>query len=344
MRLLIEPWPWLFTGMSPLRDLQPLQDAINMTVNDLLQLLSQTINRGSIWDKNVPQGMIKRHDPREPNWKITRPNQFGEGMKQAEVPQAPAFASELLSLLFAKFEEHAGTAGIQAFLQLRQAPGADTVQKYIDALTPDIRLEGRSIEIFLRDMATVFKSNLFQYQSAARRFALLGDAGKVLDDLDWDPETMIPAMKPSDEGYVPELDASLPRAERARFFMNLFSMYAAPNSLLAMHAQERKMLMLQLSRQGYVDIWTLAEVLEIENMGTPPPIQLPKLGKEGQVEPGQAPPLEWRIPRTISERLIAQQQLGLGQQANPAGRKATAQQPPQLKQRTDGSTTVTESR
>ena len=54
-------------------------------------------------------------------------------------------------------------------------------------------------------------------------------------------------------------------------------------------------------------------------------------------------PMEIRIPKTVTERLMAQAQLGIGQTASPAGRKASGQEPPQLKQNSDGSTKVSES-
>jgi len=91
--------------------------------------------------------------------------------------------------------------------------------------------------------------------------------------------------------------------------------YVAPGSLLSASAVTRKMLYLQLFRMMLIDIWTLAEVLDIPNMGTPP---------DGA--------------RTIPERLQAQQMLGIGMPppspVNPAnkgpGRPPTAQSPPHV--------------
>ncbi len=45
--------------------------------------------------------------------------------------------------------------------------------------------------------------------------------------------------------------------------------------------------------------------------------------------------LEIRIPQTITERLMAQQQLGIASTVNPAGRKATGQASPNLQQKQD---------
>lgn len=342
-RLQLQPWPWLFFGMPILNDLRGAQDAGNTVVNDCLNLISQHVNRGSIWDKAMPANIRKRFDSRKPNWKVQRPNNFTDGMKLAEVPQLPPWVLPFLQLLDSKFADIAGTANLQQLLSLRQVPSGDTLEKYAEALTPEIRMEGRSVEYFLRDVATMVKGNLFQYQSASKRFVVLGDSAQILQDLDWDPDTMVPGMKPEDPGYVPQLDASIPRAERAQFFLSQFSFFVEPNSMLAFNSQERKMMYVQLSRAGLMDIWSLFDVLGVPNAGTPPKIPLPVAGQPVELQPGQLPAMVMRDPRTVTERLMAMQALGIGQAANPAGRKASGQEPPQMTQRPDGSTTVTES-
>ena len=145
------------------------------------------------------------------------------------------------------------------------------------------------------------------------------------------------------------------------------------------------MLHLQLARMGYLDVVTLAETLEIANYGTYPALPLPPLTPppEGallallmqgiqnagpSVVGGGAFPqytdpetqrtfimdtasgqlLEVRVPITVIERLIAQQQLGIGQTVSASGRKSSGQESPKLESKSDeggGSRqTVTESR
>ena len=342
-RLQLDPWPWLFLGMPILNDLRGTQDAINVTVNDCLQLLSQTVNRGSIWDKSMPTNIRKRFDTRRPNWKVQRPNNFSDGMKLAEVPLLPPWTLPFLQGLHAKFNEIAGTANLQQLLQLRQVPSGDTIQKYAEALTPEIRMEGRNIEYFLREVATMVKGNVFQFQSASKKFVVLGDSAQLIQDLDWDPDTMVPALKAGDANYVEELDESLPRDKRAQFAIRQFTFMVEPNSMLAFNSQERKLMYLQLFRSGMMDIWTLGEVLGIPNMGTPPRIPLPDENQPADLAPGVLPSMVLRFPRTVTERLMAMQQLGLGQEANPAGRKASGQAPPSIEQNANGNPTITES-
>ena len=334
-RLRLDPWPWSFLGLPLIHDMKGMQDSINRVVSYLLQILSQHVNRGQIWDTNMPPNMKKMFDARMPNWKVTKPNAFSDGMKLAEVPNVPPWAMPFLEMLFRKFNELTGVAGLEAFLQLRQAPGAETVQKFMEALTPEIRLEGRQVEFFLRDIAGMVKTNIFQFQTSSKRFAILGSASRTVESLDYDPETLVPALASDDPNYVPELDASLPRHERARFFTNQFSFFVTANSMLALHAQERKMLYLQLARMGYMDIWTLGEMLEIPNMGAPPAVPLP--------DPANPMIQVPRVPETIPERLAAQQLMGIGAVVSPAGRKSSGQQPPHAEQKGDGRAVVSES-
>ena len=63
------------------------------------------------------------------------------------------------------------------------------------------------------------------------------------------------------------------------------------------------------------------------------------------MKPGQV--LEMRTPMTITERLAAQQMMGIGMTVNPAGRKASGQEAPQMEEKSDGDggtrQTITES-
>ncbi len=348
VRLKLDPWPWLFAGSPLLGDTLDLQDALNGMTREFMINFKQHTGPTTAWDRSMAESEYKRYDPRRQNQKIRMNPTVGEGFKMITPPTIPPWAFEFLQFLFNKHDEYTGTANLQALMQLRQMPGADTIQKYYEALTPELRLESRMVEVALRELAEQIKVNFFQFYSTARRIMLLGDPGLAVEDLDFDPDDFVPAIAPTDEGYIKELDGNLPRHTRAQFFHRLFSFYVTPNSILAMHAQERQMLYIQLSRQGYMDFWSLMEQLQIPNAGSPPPVPLPPIDPQPMmIDPmtGQPipPPPEMRIPTTITERLQAQALLGIGMAASPAGRKASGNQPPELKQKGDGSTTMSES-
>jgi hypothetical protein len=385
-RLKLWSVPWQFLGIPLFNDLLPVQDAINDTVHDVRLGIKQWVDPDITYNRNaVSESTMRLMDPRRPGKRVKVMPGFGEPWKKEDGPnpQVLAMASELWDKLTTKFADLSGTANLSALLQLRQLPSADTIQKYYEALTPEIRQEARAVEAFLRDFSEMVKVNYFQFLSTAKRVQILGSGGVTLNDFDFDPGMLVPALLAGQPGYTPELDANTTtRDQRAQFFHKQFIFVVAPNSVLAIDAQERKMMRFQLARMGYYDFWSLHETLETPNIGAPPAIPLPPLeppppgvleGMLGQVlnQPngaaallaGQSLPqytdpqtgraflldpqsgqlLEIRIPTTVTERLQAQQQLGIGQTVSPAGRKASGQEAPELEEKSDGRTTVTES-
>jgi len=389
-RLKLWSLPWHFLGLPLFHDLLPVQDAINDTVNDLRLGARQWMDPDLLYNRNaVSEATMRLTDPRRPGKKIKVNPGFGEPFSKLNgpAPQVLGVLSELWDKLTTKFTDLSGTANLTALLQLRQMPAADTIEKYYEALTPEIRHEARQVEAFMRELSEMIKGNYFQFQTTAKRVALLGDAAVTLADVDADPGTLVPALRPGEAGYTPELDADTTSPdERARFFQKQFVFVVAPNSILAMDGTERKMITMQNFRMGVVDFWTYHEVLETPNVGAPPAIPLPPLqpidpatqqliiqqtllqsmqslgsGLQGgpspvvdpqtnktyQLDPMSGQILEIRVPTTITERLQAQQLLGIGLVANSAGRKASGEAPPKMESKNDepgGRPTVTESR
>jgi hypothetical protein len=378
-RLRLWSVPWQLLGIPLFNDLLPLQDAINDTVNDVRLGIQQWMDPDIVYNRNaVSEATMRATDPRRPGKKVKVNPGFGEPWEKKDGPNAQVLALglEMWRELTTAFTDKSGTANLTALLGLRQMPSADTIEKYYEALTPEIRSEARQVEAFMRDMSEMVKCNYFQYLTSAKRIAILGDAGVTLEDFDYDPHTMVPALKQGEPGYTPELDATnTTRDQRARFFQKQFAFVVAPNSILAINSTERKMMAMQNFRMGILDFWSYHEALETPNVGAPPAIPLPPLqpippdvqmalvqqlmlnaqngmpqaplqdpsGKAYTFDPASGMLLEIRSPTTIVERLQAQALLGIGMVANSAGRKASGQESPEMEQKSDGRTTVTES-
>ena len=390
-RLKLWSVPWQFLGVPLFNDLLPVQEALNDTLNDVRLGIRQWLDPDVIYNRNaVSEASMRLLDPRKPGKRIKINPGFGEAYKKDDGPnpQILAMAVDLWEKLTQKFTDLSGTANLSALLQLRQLPSADTIQKYYEALTPEIRQEARQVEAFLRDLSEMVKVNYFQFLSEGKRVQVLGQAGQMLADFDYDPNVLVPSMKPGEENYQPQLDATkTTREQRAQWFHKQFVFIVAPNSVLSINAQEQKMLRLQLARMGYYDFWSLHETLETPNVGAPPNVPLPPLeppppgtleamlgqvmntpGALGMLAGGGMPMpqytdpvtnrtflmtpdsgqlLEIRQPVSITERLQAQALLGIGQVANPAGRKASGQSSPQMEEKSDGQggsrSTITES-
>jgi hypothetical protein len=386
-RLKLWSVPWQFLGIPLFNDLLPLQDAINDTVHDIRLAMRQWTNPDITYNRTaVSEATMKLMDPRRPGKRVKVMPGFGDPWKKEEGPNPSIIqlGIEMWEKLTQKFADLSGTANLSALLQLRQMPSADTIQKYYEALTPEIRNEARQVELFLRDFSEMIKCNYFQFLSTQKRIQILGQGGQMLNEFDFDPDQFVPALLPGQPGYTPELDANTTsRDQRAQWFHKQFIFIVAPNSVLAMDATERKMMRVQLARMGYYDFWSLHETLETPNVGAPPQIPLPPLSPppadtfsqmllQVQNTPGalqamatgmmalpqytdqttgrtftltqQGQIMELRVPVTVTERLQAQAMLGIGQTENPAGRKASGQAPPQQEQKSDGRQTITESK
>lgn len=282
-RLKLWSVPWQFLGVPLFNDLLPLQDAINDTVHDARLGIRQWIDPDITYNRNaVSEATMRTMDPRRPGKRVKTMPGFGEPWKKEDGPNAQVLAMclDLWTQLTTKFTDLAGTANLTALLQLRQMPSADTIQKYYEALTPEIRNEARTVEAFLGEMATLMKGNYFQFLSKAKRVQILGSAGQALTDFDFDPNTLVPSTPLGSDPaqYKPELDPALTtRDERAQFIHQQLQFIIAPNSVLAIDASERKMMNFQLARMGYFDFWSLHESLQTPNVGAPPAIPLPPI-------------------------------------------------------------------
>lgn len=382
-RLKLWDVPWQMLGIPLFNDLLPVQDAINDTMHDIRLGIRQWMDPDIVYNRNaISETSMRLLDPRRPGKRIKVQPGYGDpyDKKDGPNPQVLQMGIELWEKLTQKFTDLSGTANLSALLQLRQLPSADTIEKYYEALTPEIRSEARAIEAFIRDLSEMMKVNYFQFLSSAKRVQVLGQAATVMEDFDYNPGTMVPSMHPGDAGYQPQLDDDLTtHDERAQWFHKQFVFMVAPNSILAINATENKMMRLQLYRMGAYDFWSLHETLETPNVGAPPAIPLPPLkppspevmmGLLGQLVQFQsagaqgmtAPPqfsdpvsgqqftldpsgqiMEIRIPNTVTERLMAQNLMGIGVAVNPAGRKASGQEPPETETKSDGRQTMTES-
>lgn len=270
-KLCLDPWPWTLLGLGLVHDIIPIQDAFNETLNGFLDHVRKLLRPGVIADKKaVASSVWERLDTRLPGMRLKTNAVAGKGIEFEKVNPLPNYTFEVLKFLADEMDYHAGTANLTALMQLQQAPGADSIEKMQEAMTPTLRLKGRLLEFFLRDVGQMVKSNFFQFYNLPRRVAILGEAGVGFNDFDFDPGTLVPSLTSQDPGYTAELDKSRTRADRAQWFHKNFTFTITPNSLLAISQISRKLMYMQLRQMQLVDRWTLYEVLEVPNGGSPP--------------------------------------------------------------------------
>ena len=307
-KLTLDPWPWAWLGKSPMKDLLPLKNELKELLRDVAAHNRRVRRPGVVADKNsISHATMDKLDTTRAGLKLRYNPVAGKGVEIIQEPPLDASIPTTIDWIIKQMKELSGVSDLTQLQGLNQIPSAETVEKIMESMSLSVRLRSRVMETFLREFAMMAASNFFQFYTLPQRIAVLGASGMSFDDFDFDPGSLIPDMIDI-IGKTPEGNP-LPRYERARSFLRYFTYHVAPGSLLAASEITRKLLYLQLFRAGLVDMWTLASILDIPNMGEPP-------------------------AGTIPERLQAMQEMGVGQTVSASGRKASGQQMPSM--RNDG--------
>jgi hypothetical protein len=232
-------------------------------------------------------------------------------------------------------KEQMGVADATALAKARQLPSGDSVEKLMEMMGPLIKDQSRNMEESIRGVGEKWKSNFFQFITAARRLSIMGYEGLSDEDYDYDPGTLIPDNLKAEEKDGPHL--AVRQFERARWHKDNFSFSVTPYSLHELNSMTRKLFYLQLQKVGFpIDWWTLAELFDIKNFGPPPKFPDPITG-------------ELREATTVMERFAVQMEIKAREAqamggAQQKGRPPSGQQPPTLEQKGGVNSTVRESK
>lgn len=266
VRFTLDPLPWSLLGASIIGDLVPMQNNLNESLRGWADGVAQWIRRGVKADRRaISKAALDELDTRKGGLKVHFNPAMGEGITFIDGPDPAVLDSYLKNIEYLKGEmdELAGMKGINQLAALSGAPNEETIDKYMDVLSPVLRLRARAIEVSLSELAEMLKVGFFQYYTADRRMQILGKDGLSLEDFDYDPETMVPA-------------GPGPREERAATHHKNFSFSIAPNSFLNVSHTTQKMLMLQLLRANLMDPWTVWNAFDVAGVGPDPADTVPE--------------------------------------------------------------------
>jgi hypothetical protein len=313
IRFTLDPLPWSLLGAGMIGDLIPLQDALNEALRGAEDGLGQWVKRSVAADKRaMPKSALDTFDPRAGGAKIHYNPTAGEPFKVIDGPAPQVFTiyANLIEFLKNELDDTSGMRGVTQLAQMGQMPSADTMEKYMEALSPILRLRSRSMEISLAELADMLKISFFQWYSATRRIELLGMDGVTREDFDYDPAQMVP-------------DGPGTRQERATKHHKLFSFQVAPNSWLNVSHTTQKMFMLQLLRANLMDPWTVWEQFDVPDAGPKPaetvPDRIVKARELGLMQ-GPTPELvQAQIAVQLAQAQMAMMQMQMAQAMGPAG-------------------------
>lgn len=324
IKFTLDPLPWSLLGASIIGDLLPLQDSLNEALRGADDGLQQWVRRSVAADKRaMPKSALDALDTRKAGVKMHYNPAAGEPFKMLDGPAPQVFNiyKEHIQFLKQEMEDTGGLAGVAALAQMGQMPSADTMERYMEALSPILRLRARNMELSLAELAEMLKVGFFQWYSAPRRIELLGKDGLTREDFDYDPGTMVPAVEPKPGAAAPS------RMELAMEHHKLFSFQVAPNSWLNVSHAQQKMFYLQLFRANMLDPWTIWDQFDIPDAGPMPAETVPERIVEARklgLVPGPTPEI---VQTQLALQLAQlQQQLMMIQQqaAQPMGMPGAA--------------------
>lgn len=341
VKFTLDPQPWTLLGSSMVADGLSMQESLNEVLRGVEDCVKQWLRRTVVADKNaISRAMLNRVDSRVAGQKLNLNPTAGEGLKFIDGPQLPGYVMEYVRFLLDGLDDNYGVRGLQELAKLKQMPSADVIEKFTDAQTQLLQLRSMQMEQALAELAEMVKSLVFQYYDAPRRVQILGKDGLTMDDFDFNPNSLVPALKPADPGYKPELDVNLTtQLERAQAHQKNFVFSVARNSMLNASHTQQKMFYLQLARMPnapLVDPWTLLSAFDVPNIGPEP---------EGSVfdkiRIAQALGI---YPPSAQMQMQMQAQQGGPPGGGPPpsnagpGRPPSGQEPPQMVNRTDPAT------
>lgn len=232
-------------GNSEYKVQLPLQDVVNQVFAGVLDNVKKAVNPVLISAENAFSASVRQTmDPSMPGAKLFYNPNVAQGKPEfANPPNLPGYVMDLMIWAMREMDSASGILDLSQISRMGQIPAADTLEQLKEGQQTVIRLKGRYIEEFLRNVGTQAVSNFLQFYTMERRIRLLGDDGISFQDLDFDPRNMIPS------GMDPQL------------FSQSFAFNIRPDSALASARIQKGMILMQLRARGDCDRKTVLEAL-----------------------------------------------------------------------------------
>lgn len=372
-QLRADDWAWNFLGFPLTRYGQSLEKLIIELWRGVGDQMNLRLNPSAFFDRNSnATSLLQTINPRIPglrtgiDMQLNTPAQSWTPMMPFNWYQTDAGIVEAAAkILPALLKEQMGVADVTAMARARQLPSGDSTEKLLEAMGPLVKDQSRNMESTVRDLGEMWKSDWFQFATAARRMQMFGLEGVSEEDFDYEPGTLIPlAYRRNPDGtyqmqddkrvtynmeekdgmwrIAPDTGLSMhPLAvqhfERARWHKGNFTFNVTPYSLHELNSTSRKLFMFQLMKVGFpLSWWTLAEMFDVKNFG---PCMVPD-NKSGGMREARNEIERWTAQLEIQARVAAATGAGQGGKKNGRGRPETFQKSPRLEPKAGGDSTI----
>jgi hypothetical protein len=262
VKFVLDPIVWGPGGLSKYRTLMPLNQGMNEISAGVFDTIKKAINQAYLAKRgSVNEADWNRFFPEIPGQKLlmNATAQIGD-VKPLDPPNLPAYVFEYAKYLLSIFDRHAGSMDVQAISRKKQVPGGDTMEQIRDAQGGPIRLEGRYIEVSLRNAGEIAVSHILQYFPRKQRYYILGNDGVTWDDYVWDPANMVPADQARDS------------------FWKNFTVTISPGSLHGANKDREQIKAINLFRSGALSLETLLKKCDIGDVAA----EIQRITKERQ--------------------------------------------------------------
>jgi hypothetical protein len=257
--------PWQFLGVSEFRPLVPQQDVVNNILAGVIEMIKLAVNPGIIGPKNAfTDAEWASFDPSMPGFRAAYSQSAGEKPEFSKAPQIPSYVMQTLGYVIRSMDRTSGLAAVSDALQKKQVPSGETLEEIKETKQTPMRLKGRNIEVFLRNLGRQNIFNVLEFYTDTRKMFITGDLSRASESFYWDPRNL----------SVPE------RLTKEEFAKN-FAFVIQPGTLLNVNRLEHVTNVMRLRAMKDIDRKTMLEVLE---MGLDPNRIEERLKEEAMVQ------------------------------------------------------------
>ena len=270
IKITVDDWPNEFLGFGLVRDVHSLQVSYNRHLRAMDDAVTKTLSPDVLYDPNlVDRGEIKRYDPRMGKRKIPVNFQMGKGFEILPPPIIPPFVPAHIEKIANEIDHLLAIRDMTNLAKANQIPSAESIDRILEMAGPVVTDISRGMERSLRDLGEMVKCLFYEFYTSPRKVKVMGASGLEESDFYFSPESLIPEAMRSHVYATEIIPQNLARAKRA---MNSCVFHITPNSLHQIQQMTRKLLYLQLWRDGRfpIDPETVAEALDIPNFGSLP--------------------------------------------------------------------------
>lgn len=270
VKFTVDDWPNEFLGFGLVRDVHSLQVSYNRILRAMEDAVEKALRPDVHYDPNlVDRGEVRRYDPRMGRRKIPMNFQMGKGFEVQPPPEVPQYAPAHLVFLQQEIDHLLAIRDMTNLAKANQIPSAESIDRILEMAGPVVTDISRGMERSLRDLGEMVKCLFYEFYTAPRKVKVMGASGLEESDYYFSPESLIPESLRSTTYATEIIPQNLARAKRS---MNSCIFHITPNSLHQIQQMTRKLLYLQLWRDGRfpIDPETVAEALDIPNFGSLP--------------------------------------------------------------------------